>query len=421
MNLSKIWLIAKREYLTNFRRRSFLITAFVLPLMTIGVMTLILTVFAQNLEDMSAFKSIGIVDQAGVFTAGATIPAPFRLVASPEEAAAGLKDKTLDGYYVLPADFLSAGKIDAYNRPDVTLNTGASDALEAAIKQTISAQIGSPALSARLQAPLDNLGIYRIGSPQRLDANALVNAIIVPIIFGLLIYMSITVTSQFLMSGMVEEKENRMMEVLMTSSRPSEMLWGKLLGLGALGLTQLVVWGLVGLVYAASKGTDIGTTLDSLQLTPGFITLLVVYFVLGYLLFGALMSGIGASVNADQEGRQIASILSMMGVLPFIFSFTYLTDPNGVVPTLLSLFPFTAPVGMILRISWTSVPPAQIALSLAILVVSVIVVIWLSGRIFRLGMLSYGKRLGVRDIIQAFREGRQTIVTGGQSREAAQL
>jgi ABC-2 type transport system permease protein len=375
-------------------------------------------VLAQTLGSTSGFKAVGIVDKAHILvdqSGNPTVKPPlFRIIPTEEQAAAQLKGKSIDGYYVLPADFAATGHIDAYNRADPVLTEGVHDALDATIKLALANRVGDPALVARLQDPLKNLSIYKIGSTQKLEESALMSVFLVPIIFGLLVFMSIMTTSQFLMSGMVDEKENRMMELFVTSARPSEMLLGKLLGLGALGLAQILVWGVVGLAYATTQGTNVGQLLANFQITPDFLLMLIAYFVLGYLLFGAVFAGIGASVNAEQEGRQMAGILSLLGILPFMLAATYLTDPNGPVPRILSLFPFTAPVGMILRVSWSTVPSGEILLSLGILALSVLITIWVAARVFRLGMLNYGKRLGIRDIVRAIREGRRTIVTSSQ-------
>jgi ABC-2 type transport system permease protein len=424
MNLRKIWLIARREYLFNFRRRSYLFTAFVLPLIIVVAMMLIIGLLTETMESTSSFKAVGIVDKADVLSDSAGVPTVklpelFRLESSEEQANADLQSHAIDGYYVLPADYLRSGHIDIYNRANLALTEGVNNELTSTIKLALASRVGDPVLVQRMQDPLKALTVYKVGSSQKLDETSVMSVFIVPTIFGLLVFMSVTVTSQFLMSGMVEEKENRMMELFVTSTRPSEMLWGKLLGLGALGLTQIVVWTLFGLVFASTRGTDIGQTLANLQLTPGFLLMGLAYFILGYLLFGSVMSGVGALVNAEQEGRQLSGILGMVGVIPFMLSFSYLTDPNGTIPRVLSLFPFTAPVGMILRVSWAVVPPGEILLSLGIMALTVVGTIWLAARLFRLGMLNYGKRLGLRDVVRAIREGQQAILSRAQRKEAA--
>lgn len=415
MNPRKVWLIARRDFLFNFRRRSYLFTAFLLPMMIAVVMVLIVGVLQGSFEDTGSFTHIGIVDKSGAIVGktGAPLvapPAPFEIVASEEKAAAALQDKTLEGYYVLPGTFLTGGTVDSYSRD--TLPAGLESKLGDYLKQSLTASLGDPNLEARLSDPLKESATYRIGSTQKLGSGALFAAIFVPIIFAMLIYIGTNTTSQFLMSGVVEEKENRMMEILVTSTRPAEMMLGKLLGMGALGILQLLAWGLFGLAYGTLAGTiNLGQTFADLQITPNFMLVLVMYFLLGYLLFGSLMAGLGATVSAEQEGRQISQIIGMLGVAPFILYSVYLTNPNSTVVMALSLIPFTAPVGMIMRMSMATVPPFQILLSMVILVLTVAVIIWLSARIFRLGMLSYGKRLSVREIVLAFREGKQTVVT----------
>ncbi len=169
--------------------------------------------------------------------------------------------------------------------------------------------------------------IRKLGSDQVYDESVLFSALLLPLVFGMLLFLSITTTSQFLMSGVVEEKENRMMELLMTSSRPSEMLWGKIIGLGALGLTQMIIWGVLGFAFATLQGTaNLSNTLANLQVTPGLLLLMLAYFLLGYLLFGAIMAGLGASVNAEAESRQLAGIFGFVTIVPFVLFISFLNE-----------------------------------------------------------------------------------------------
>lgn len=416
MNLQKIWLIAKREYTFNFRRRSFLFAAFGVPLITIGIMALVIAIVQQNEADISGYKHVGIIDQDAVLidASGAAkikLTPPFEIVASQDEAQAAVAKNTLDGYFVIPKGFKQSGHIEMYNQPTHALSEGIQKKLDETIKEALAAQVGDAALVGRLQNPLKDLAIYRIGSTEKLDETALIATFIAPFIVAILIFTTMTSTSQFLMSGLVEEKENRMMELFITSARPVEMLAGKILGLGALGVTQVSIWVIITVVAATASGANIGKFLVSLQLTPGYIVLMFVYFILGYLCIGGLLFGVGASVNAEQESRQVGGLVTMVSVIPFIFAFTYFSDPNGPIPVFLSLFPLTSPVGMLMRAAWTDVPSTQIILSLVLLAISVVVVVWLAALIFRLGMLNYGKRLGIRDIIRSLREGRHAVVS----------
>jgi ABC-2 type transport system permease protein len=416
MSLLKIWRIAKREFLTNFRRRSFLFTAFFVPLITVGAMYIVFNVISRIENDVSSYEQIAVIDNAGIFDVGATLPPPFSL-STEQIAQDALEGGNIQGYYVIPENYIRTGVIDAYARPDLPLNDTLAENLDDTIKEALAAQLGDPRLAERLRDPLEELEIYREGSTQRLEESALIATVLVPLILAMIMFIVPMTASQFLMSSLVEEKENRMMELFITSSRPVEMLWGKLLGLGSLGLTMFLIWGGLGLAYAASQGTvDIAATLASLQITPDLAVILVAYFLIGFLLYGAIMAGIGASVNAEQEGRQTAGLISLLAISPIFFIVSFISEPNGLLARFLSTFPFTSPVGMIMRYMWAGVTPGELLLSIGIGFVSVLVAVWLAARIFRLGMLNYGKRLGVRDIFRALREGRQQVIS---AREAA--
>lgn len=421
MNLQKIWLIAKREFQFNLRRRAFLFSMFGLPILIVGIMWFSSTIGQQAATDISQFKRVGVVDLSGVLSALTAMPKPFERFADEQTAERTLQSQEIDGYYVVAADYLKSGKVDAYfPRDQIFTDALASEFTDKVVKPALAALVGDPAMTARLSDPLKELSIYRLGSDVELQESALFAAIFVPLILGMLVFTLTMTTSQYLMQGLVEEKENRMMELFITSARPGEMLWGKLLGLGGLGLLQIAVWAIIGVGLATLTGqTNISQSLASMQITPSYLAIMLVYTLLGYFVYGAVMAGIGASVNAEQESRQLASLLSMVGILPVFFIFLYFTNPNGPVPVLLSMIPFTSPVGMILRAALTPVPAGEIVLSLLLLVVGLVVIIWISARVFRLGMLNYGKRLSFRDIWRAMREGRRAIVTAAEPKEVA--
>jgi ABC-2 type transport system permease protein len=127
--------------------------------------------------------------------------------------------------------------------------------------------------------------------------------------------------------------------------------------------------------------------------------LFAAYFLLGYMMYGALMFAVGISVNAEQESRQLGGVVGIVTVLPFFFMFLYLRDPNGPLPVFFSLFPLTAPSGMLLRYAWANVPPGQVALSLVLLAAFIFIELRFAAFVFRLGALNYGRRLGIRDLI----------------------
>jgi ABC-2 type transport system permease protein len=192
--------------------------------------------------------------------------------------------------------------------------------------------------------------------------------------------------------------------------RPIEMLWGKLLGLGALALTQVTFW-VVGGILVAALNQSARDFVSGVTFKATDIILLVMLFVLNFLVFSAGMLGIGAAVTAEAESRQIAGVFTFAGVLPLMFLAVFFSNPDGALPVFFTFFPLTAATGLMLRFGMTTLPTWQIALSVAVQAAAVIVAMWLAAKTFRLGMLMYGKRLTPRELWQAIREGRTVMTT----------
>jgi ABC-2 type transport system permease protein len=407
MSWRKIWLVLRREYLYNFKRPSFLLTAFGVPLISFGAIFIVGRVTAQRETNLDSFQRVGYVDHAGIVSAEGSNPDGYQPVEG--DANQQLVDGNLDAYFVIAEDYILTGKIDLYARKSIpeALRNHVEDFMRAQIVASVPGNLLVP--QQRLQENPD-ISIRDLDTGDKLSEAALVGRLLLPFVFVLVYFMVTNTTAQFLMSGVVEEKENRLMEILATSLRPLELLWGKLLGLGALSLTQVVVWGIAGVlivsVYSGARDFVSGATF---QLAD--IILFVGLFLTNFLLFSAAMLGIGASVTAESESRQIAGLFTFITVLPLALLATFFSNPNGPLPLLFTFFPFTAAVALILRMGLTALPTWQIVLSVAIQLVSVFVVMWLAAKVFRLGMLMYGKRLSPGELWRALREGRLVLTT----------
>ena len=198
------------------------------------------------------------------------------------------------------------------------------------------------------------------------------------------------------------------MEILATSITPVQMLWGKILGLAGLGLVQVAVWGAAGAMLL-SRGSSIWSGLANVSIPTPLLVWGPFYLLLGYLLFGALLAGIGAAVTSMQEGQQISGIVSLIAAVPVLLSVSFFSNANGTVPTILSMLPFTSPIAMVMRIPLADVPVWQIGLSLLLLVAGTLLIVWIAAQVFRLGLLMYGKRLGLRTLSAALRQGLDTV------------
>ena len=414
--MHKIMLIARREYLYNFKRRSFLFTAFGVPIFSFVMMFIVFNMAETSSTQTGQLGQIGYVDQAGILQNPIDKPAEYVAFATTDAAQTALTDGQIGAYFVVPSNFMAGGEVDSYAYDGIS--SGIDSQFEDFIKTNLGRDVPANLPLNRILNPLKDLTVVDVSSGGQVGgSDAFIGRFMVPFVFAFVFLMAVNTTSQFLMSSVVEEKENRMMEILITSSTPLEMLWGKVLGLGVLGLTQVVLWAAAGVILIAAQPAAASNLLSGLRLTPDMLVAGLLYLVLGYFLFGAIMAGVGATVTAEQEGRQFSGLFSMVAVIPMILLVTFIDDPNGTVPVVLSIIPLTSPVSMLMRMPMTAVPVWQIVVSLVVLALTVFATVWIAARVFRLGLLMYGKRLTVREIIQAMRQGRQTLTSVAQARE----
>lgn len=411
--MNKTLTVARREYLYNLKRPSFLFAVFGVPVFTFVMWFIIFAVNTGAQENLDQMGMIGYVDQSGVLR-DPRLPAdtPDILVpfASEETARAALDEQTIGAYFVLPANYLSTGEISIYSYTGIP--KALNDLIRGLMLANVSREMDTGVPLERITQPL-NMTIHVIDSGRDLTEANIPALLFMPLIFAMVFMMAAGVTSGFLMNGVVEEKTNRIMEILVTSVTPMQMLLGKVLGLGLLGLTQILVWG-----AAIAILISVGQTFPFLQgiaVPVDMMLVFLIYFILSYFLLSSLMAGIGAAVGSEQESRQISSIISLLWALPFFFILSFLTDPNGPIPVILTLIPFTAPTTALIRLGFAAVPMWQIVLSLAILLLSAIFTVWASARIFRWGLLRHGKRITLRELFQVVRKSPQSEISMAHS------
>ncbi|MBI5669495.1 MAG: ABC transporter permease [Chloroflexi bacterium] len=415
--MNKVLTVARREYLYNLRRPAFLFAVFGVPLFTLVLWVVIFALTASSEDNARQLGQVGYVDRSGVL-ANPVYPeeAADLFVPYSDETAArqALDDKTIGAYFVVPDNYLPTGEITIYSYSGIP--EALNDTIDTLMVQNISRQVGANVSLERIQDPVD-MTVHVVDSGRDLTEANIPALILMPLAFALLFMMSSGVTSGFLMNGVVEEKTNRIMEILITSITPMQMLLGKVIGLGLLGLTQMVVWG-AGIVLLITFGQTV-PALKGIVVPTDLMLVFFVYFVLSYFLLSSLMAGIGAVVGSEQESRQISSIVSLLWVLPFFFFASFLSDPNGTVPLILTLVPFTAPTTVLMRMGFAAVPTWQLVLSLAILLVTAIVTVWASARLFRWGLLRYGKRISLRDLLRVIRRSPEADISVAHSAQEA--
>lgn len=216
------------------------------------------------------------------------------------------------------------------------------------------------------------------------------------VIFILLLMMMVVYSGQMLVRSMIEEKSSRLIEMLVSSSTPDELLTGKLLGLSLLGITQILIWVLIGMSLVASSLLPITAFKNILPM--------LLYFILGFLFYASLFVGIGSTVNTEQEAQHITTYLSLILMLPVVVAMPAIQNPDFIVTKVFSYIPLTIPTVMLLRLNVQNVSDLEIFLSLVIMVFSIFIVTKVSAKIFRIGILSYGNKPTLKEIFQWIKE-----------------
>jgi len=410
--MRKILIVARHEYLVNVRRVGFIVMTALVPLL--GAVGLLIAAFfggqaGQFFESTFVRETgkIGLVDQLGTFTP--ILPAyqeEFSLFADAQAGREALRSEEIGSLLIIPEDYVESGRVRI-----VTKEVGFSAAVmedsgslrEFLVNHLLRNEVDA-ALRERVADPIEPMlvSLEEKGETEGGPLTIILN-LLVPYFLGVLLVMTIFVASGYLLQGVAKEKTSRVMEIILSSVTARELLAGKVLGLGALGLTQVLIW--LGSSVALSGGTVglLGVAIPVL-VRPQVLALGVVYYVLGFLLYAVLMGSVGALGTTQQESQQLAGIFSITAAVPLMLASFMFTNPNIAFARVLSWFPLTAPTMMLLRMPMAEVPLVDVLGSIALLLITIPAVLWAGSKVFRMGLLMYGKRPGVRQVLRALRE-----------------
>ena len=405
--MNKTLLVVRHEFLQVVKRTSFIILTLLFPL--IGFLGIGIYQIAQNVGGSSDADNplIGYVDQLGGFegytTQGDITFVPYE---TRDGATQALLADDIDEYFVIPGDYVSRGLITRYTMEQELEVSGTTQwAMRVFLQSNLLEGQTAREIADRVKSPmwlqsfvLDEKG--DIASEQGGFA-----AFFAPMVFGFLLVMSIGMTSGFLLQGLGEEKENRIMEVLLSSVSTRQLLTGKVLGLGAAGLLQVVIWLASMMVLTRLTSETVGGELAGIQIPDNMMILGIVYFVLGYLFFAVMQAGVGAIGSNAKESQQMSVFFILPAILPFYIFIIFLREnPDHVLSTIMTMFPLTAPMTVFLRMGLSEIPAWELALSIFLMVVSIVGGLWFSAKVFRVFVLMYGKSPNLREIIRYLRE-----------------
>lgn len=415
--MKRIYLIISREYSERVRNKSFIVVTLLMPLFMIGIMVApaLLMYYGGGSEQ----KRVMVIDRSGMIVE--------RLYSSPEveyvdisemskaEACARYNNEA-EAFGIL----YIGSVVDARDSVQLITNTSSSMMLEESISGQISAIVEQDKLlsynienldeilaSIETDIQLSTFVNNGTGAEESMESTSSDMNYIIGLILGMLLYMIIIIYGQMVLTSVVEEKASRVIDVMVTSCTPFQLMMGKILGIAAVAVTQIAIWAI--LVVSASKfllpalmPADVAATSDAMLSAvmgtlgdAGYLATIFMYMLLfivgGFLLYASLYAASGSAVDSVQDGQQFNSIIMMPIILSIIVMMSVFNDPNSSLAVWSSLIPFTSPVVMMARIPF-GIPTWEIIVSLVLLYATFLLTTWLAAKIFRVGIFMHGKR-----------------------------
>lgn len=426
MSWKKIFAIIKREYIERVRTKTFWIGTFLIPVCFLAYIAIQIATSRKT----SGERKIAVVDVAGRLfqplardladreeawrkeNPGAKgihfvleqRPVSGELEATKETLRREVLDKKINGYLILDPTLLDKEKSEAeYYSTSVSeyiaLNLIERSINRVLLREKVAARGLPPELSRELEKRVDlkTLKVTEKGTREEKGAG-----LFAAIVFMVIMYSTFLMYGFQNLRGVIEEKTNRIVEIVIASVRPTELMLGKIVGIGMVGLTQYFVWSLLAMNLSLPGIAGIMTTGEGgVPTIPlSMIGYFILFFLLGYFLYASIYTAIGAPFNSDQEAQQLAMIPMAFIVGVWAFLGAVMNNPSGPVSVFASLFPLTAPLVMFLRTAISEPPGWQILAAIVILLLSTIGMAWVAGRVYRVGILMYGKKPTIPEILR---------------------
>jgi len=396
--MNKTWLVIKHEYLKHVKKKRFILAIlslpfFVLLMVAIGYLSV---VFQYNDAPVGYIDRSGLMDNSIVYQADAPLgfmnPIEFIRYKDETEAESALNNETIQAFYIVDKNFIEAReiKVVANKAPDSGVNSEFFTFFKLNLLKDLPGEI-----SDRIMEGAD-FEIKSTGDQKTTDKDNIL-VFILPFLAGFLFIMAVNISAGYLLQAVVEEKENRTMEIMVTSISPTQLMTAKVIGNLSVGLTQLVVWIIFGIIGIFSL-FRLFPNLQSSNIDYSFLLLTILVFIPAFVMIAAMMAALGATTTETREAQQIAGIFTIPMVAPYWFMQVLMEKPNSPLSIFFSLFPFTAPVSLPMRAAFSNIPAWQIAITITLLILFAIAALWFAGKAFRLGMLRYGKKLSLKEI-----------------------
>lgn len=418
--MKAVSIIITREYLERVKRKSFIITTLLMPLLMLALMAAPTLIMLFSSPEQ---RNIAVIDDSGVIASQLQSSEELKFIVTDGSLDSLRADESIDGILVL-----NKGIVEERNPTVSFYSRGASSIMaEGLMKSQIEDAIEAQRIKAyeidNLRQILDevnadvSLTTVRIDKDEEAETSSIL-AYVLGLIMDMFLYMFILIYGQMVMTSIIEEKNNRVLEIVVSSVNPTSLMLGKIIGIGLVAITQIMIWGVI--IGAASAwlipfmGGSSGSTVADPELAemagaisqlsqPGWMLglfgWLLLFFIGGYLFYSAIWAAIGSSVDNIQDASQLSSIATIPVIIGIIVSMAVIQDPASNVAVWVSMIPFTSPMAMMSRLPF-GIPIWQILTSLAILYASFFGLIWVAAKIYRVGIFMYGKKPTLADLIR---------------------
>lgn len=416
--MKKILTLIKREYKESVYKKSFIIMTILMPLLMVAlgvIPSLLIRLESGKSKDLHIIDQSGLVYESLKMSMQDTLESGemrFRLSlidvgADSLQAAIDAEKKLISkdeisGLIIVPALVLQNEPVKFMARNVANFN------LNSRIRQSVSQIISmyrikksglDPQTVSKLIQPVQ-LKTIKISKGGKESERGFMEEYFGTFVFVLILYMTLILYGTSIMRSIVQEKSSRIIEVLLSGSNPFQLMAGKIIGQGAVGLTQYLLWAAFGILFVLYGGNVVPISTKYFSFAPHIFIYFILFYVLGYFLFSSLFASIGAITNSDEEAQQLTFPVIMLLIVPLIFLGYLVKNPDSSLSVILSLIPFFSPIVMFARINLSAPPFMEIFGAVAILVVTIIFFIWIVSKIYRVGILMYGKRPNLAEIVR---------------------
>ena len=415
--MNKLLLIIQREYTTLVARKSFIVITLLIPFLFVAIGAV--PVLISEWNNSGSAEAVTVIDETGRLAGVIPDTESFRFI--PLKGEAGSTDvksffdqagNSMSALVVIPANVLDSAKVNIYSKSTVNmaLVSHVTESLNDTLTAVKIASMGVPNLDkmvkeAQVDIDVNSVKLSDDGTESEASTTA---AMVLGMVLAFITYMFVLTYGAMIMNSVIEEKTNLIVEVIVSSCKPFQLMMGKIIGVALVGLTQFLIWAILisvavgglGISLANDQMSDLAVVFNAIQSVNlvSIFTCFVVYFLGGYLLYASLFAGFGSAVDQASDASQFTSPIIIVMVVALYAGIGCMENPNGSMAMWCSMIPFTSPIVMMVRLPY-DVPFWQIAVSVALLYGTAFGLVWVSSRIYRIGILRYGKKFTFKEIM----------------------